>query len=1007
MNILKKLATGASALNPYAKSSHGFHLSEIARFGHHSIPSTIAYDEAQSLLAVGFADGSLLVASAHAEVWLPTAAGLGPAKLCYVTFKPGGKYLVAVDDNNRLLVWNLQKLVLQFTPVDLPGHPTALDVLPTSWIYVGIGDHVFIFDCETGCRSTYTIPASDDDNNNGEPRSRPRVTCISRNPVENNLLLIAYNSGTIILWALDDQQVRRRFELPRSEGDLNVCWHPDGQLFAAHTGGHLAFYEIKGGWLDGLKKKSGHKPAYVRELDNRPSEASRSPLRIHWRRESDTAVTTLICTMSCDNVIKVQSLLFNNVDDVLTGKGKLVLTATVEASDVVLISDGTAAERTIYVSITHSGKVTSAYADTHQPLRMGSTLMLLTLPRVSYVTYSDCSEYLGWELQSIVDETDAAPIMGGKFINQNAKQIWDVLCTAHDDGSLHFWQTTVPAFKHLFSLPLPSSLALSDTILTSLDLEQRVLTVVAGATLSLYRWADSLEVKDQLKQRDVQNIDELMRRLDAAVDEVLQNAIPSPNTADDAAKDDGARPEETPSASDENTTNADAGGVEYNTATPSPPLPPRADESPSPPLPPRPEDELPPLPPRAPECQDSTEELDTSAMNECVDDVDESGRRVKVNRSYAPPTEIGWTLACTLTHTLPVTAHVIAKWAGVLVTATRGGTLHVVQMDGSRQASAVIPQSPGVSVPQDVCKMLVADTYFNRESDVRTCIFAGTGNGMIFVYHPFTDPATSELCLEGALLHNPAGPSLGPLFMIVLDDHGRTIRQRSTRQGTSMAEHFLIVAYPDCVLVIVMQPSKHTEVVASYKVSDPNDVIVKSSVCSVRGEPTLVNVTAGGKVQAFELPTLTRLWEASLPTGDNARLSDAAVSNTGRIIRRTGDNEFRLYYVLEDLTSLPVVEARLYDATKATKWAKMNRVVVASSGDNREHGKLFRGSGAEATVVVSDSPFGHAKEALAERGERLNMLQERFGELEDSSHSFLSTVREYNKRQAQKKWWQL
>ena len=41
-----------------------------------------------------------------------------------------------------------------------------------------------------------------------------------------------------------------------------------------------------------------------------------------------------------------------------------------------------------------------------------------------------------------------------------------------------------------------------------------------------------------------------------------------------------------------------------------------------------------------------------------------------------------------------------------------------------------------------------------------------------------------------------------------------------------------------------------------------------------------------------------------------------------------------------------------------------------------------------------------------QRGEKLNEMEQKFSELNSASGDFLKAVREYNERQARKKWWE-
>jgi predicted transcriptional regulator len=50
--------------------------------------------------------------------------------------------------------------------------------------------------------------------------------------------------------------------------------------------------------------------------------------------------------------------------------------------------------------------------------------------------------------------------------------------------------------------------------------------------------------------------------------------------------------------------------------------------------------------------------------------------------------------------------------------------------------------------------------------------------------------------------------------------------------------------------------------------------------------------------------------------------------------------------------------------------------------------------------------FQELNNKVNERGERLNELDQKFKEVNQASGDFLKAIKDYNERQAQKKWWE-
>lgn len=55
----------------------------------------------------------------------------------------------------------------------------------------------------------------------------------------------------------------------------------------------------------------------------------------------------------------------------------------------------------------------------------------------------------------------------------------------------------------------------------------------------------------------------------------------------------------------------------------------------------------------------------------------------------------------------------------------------------------------------------------------------------------------------------------------------------------------------------------------------------------------------------------------------------------------------------------------------------------------------------------SNNVFGNASNALKERGEKLGKLEAKFGKISNDTNEFLDTIREYNRKQQEKKWYQI
>lgn len=74
---------------------------------------------------------------------------------------------------------------------------------------------------------------------------------------------------------------------------------------------------------------------------------------------------------------------------------------------------------------------------------------------------------------------------------------------------------------------------------------------------------------------------------------------------------------------------------------------------------------------------------------------------------------------------------------------------------------------------------------------------------------------------------------------------------------------------------------------------------------------------------------------------------------------------------------------------------------------NEEQQRQQRPSNAEGSSSGGvGGVFQELSQKMNERGEKLDQLQNKFEDMSAQSGDFLKAVREYNERQARKKWWE-
>ncbi|KAJ3022219.1 hypothetical protein HKX48_006741 [Thoreauomyces humboldtii] len=959
--------------------------------GNNSRSTCVAYDSVQCILAVGKDNGTCLVVG---KKWERLVAGGGSA-LRMLRFKEGDKYLFGVTVSNELLVWNLQSGVLQYPPVNMQAVVTSLEAKSRSkWVFIGFGHgEVRALDIASGTESTYTIPISP------QVGGIYPVMAIHACPQDASLLLLGYTGGLLILWDLKESICRRSFALTDKQVALgsieDCCWHPDGNWILGCSQQLLVIWTTKdGGLLSTLKRQSATKPTRQFSRQRAPRGTGReSTSSVHCFRNSSGQVHALV---SANDGVEM----FSMSNDLESADG--VLLSCTDILEMITIADDAA------VVLHVDGNVEGlTLGDLSSSLYISPSIDLSHRITDTFLA-ADCSEYFGWEMRT-VSNSSAVPTLdleGGTILNSNGKQMWDVLCTLSDNRTLVFWQLTAPPTV-LFKLPLETNIEVQNVKLW-MDLEQRRLMVAAGPSLVAYEWLSSKDAREiGAASGHLDNIDDMMRQMDEAVDAVLQQSndirgMLNSNEALNTTLDD--------SSSDAGDQSPTAEFVQQ-----PPPLPPREAEAPPPYselLPGSSDQSLtrassssslpPPTPPRK-----DTPPLRSLTVPSTPEPPISNAARSPVPRNPGAPvtirrrfTEIpehgGWQPVFEAVHLEPIT--LMTQAPEILVTAT-GAILHITIHRSTVLSADVRTECQDVDPTEAISLFAVVHTYFNGGSVPVPCVMVGTTKGRCLLYTVKEDQGRP--ILRSCTFANSEKSAQRVLHVSILDSDGRQVKQ--LRSGASPGDHFVILAFDGSVNVILLGSGEKPTVIERYVSAAP---ILKAGLAFVKGDPVLVAV-AGGGVQVLELPNCQVAWAARLPVGhvDESRLRKTHIAKDGRLLIQTSDREFEMFSISSDTSSLPDVQPRMYELVRS----RVNNVQARSYELGPSKSSASRSlpgdipssssSGSGPMQQQSTSQFGRNKEALNERGEKLSQLESKFGDLADSSKGFLSAIQEYNDKQ--------
>ncbi|KAK4748221.1 hypothetical protein SAY87_014807 [Trapa incisa] len=179
---------------------------------HYGIPSTasiLAFDSIQGLLAIGTLDGRIKVIGGDGIEGILISPKQLPLK--HLEFLRNQGFLVSISNDDDIKIWSLESHS-SVSCLHWESNITAFSVISGSSLFY-IGDEcgllsVLKFDAEAGnlLQLPYHIPASSIDyvSRISSLRQCPIVGILQQPPPSGNRVLIAYESGLLVLWDISE-----------------------------------------------------------------------------------------------------------------------------------------------------------------------------------------------------------------------------------------------------------------------------------------------------------------------------------------------------------------------------------------------------------------------------------------------------------------------------------------------------------------------------------------------------------------------------------------------------------------------------------------------------------------------------------------------------------------------------------------------------------------------------------------------------------------------------------
>ncbi|KAK4396111.1 Syntaxin-binding protein 5 [Sesamum angolense] len=345
---------------------------------HYGVPSTasiLAFDSIQRLLAIGTLDGRIKVIGGDNIEGLLISPKLVPYK--YLEFLQNQGFLVSITNDNDIQVWNLQMRSIACS-LQWESNVTAFSVINgSSFMYVG--DEyglmsVLKYDSDSGelLKLHYQLSSDSLAEATGFSISsrQPIVGLLPQPCSSGNRLLIAYESGLIILWDVVEAHVvtvrgdkvlqLKNKVFPPNDIDTNIvddelphdlekeisalCWaSTDGSILAVgYIDGDILFWNTsKDSLVGGQETRSS---SNVVKLQLSSAEKRLPVIVLHWLDDSKSSHCPegqlLVYggdEIGCEEVVTVLSLEWSSGMKAVRCIGRVDLTLTGSFADMILI----------------------------------------------------------------------------------------------------------------------------------------------------------------------------------------------------------------------------------------------------------------------------------------------------------------------------------------------------------------------------------------------------------------------------------------------------------------------------------------------------------------------------------------------------------------------------------------------------------------------------------------------------------------------------------------------
>ncbi|KFR00840.1 Syntaxin-binding protein 5-like, partial [Opisthocomus hoazin] len=431
-----------------------FVLFQTVRHGFPYLPTALAFDPVQKILAIGTRTGAIrILGRPGVDCYCQHESGAAVLQLQFLINEGA---LVSASADDALHLWNLrQKRPAILHSLKFNRERITYCHLPfqSKWLYVGTErGNTHIVNIESFILSGYVIMWNKAIELSTKTHPGP-VVHLSDSPRDEGKLLIGYENGTVVLWDLRSKRADLRAYY--DEAIHSVAWHHEGKQFmCSHSDGSLTLWNLK----------SPNRPFQTTiphgkiQRDGKKTESCKPILKVEYKTcKSSEPFVIFSGGLSYDKACRRPSL------TIMHGKAITVLEMDHPIVDFLTLCEtpypNEFQEPYAVVVLLEKDLIVVDLTQSNFPIFENPYPIDIHESPVTCTEYfADCPPDLIPVLYSVGAKHKKQgysnkewPISGGAW-NLGAQTYPEIIVTGHADGSVKFWDASAITLQMLYKL---------------------------------------------------------------------------------------------------------------------------------------------------------------------------------------------------------------------------------------------------------------------------------------------------------------------------------------------------------------------------------------------------------------------------------------------------------------------------------------------------------------------------------------------------------------------------